>query len=257
MNCPRCGAQLPAGGTCPACGWVGQQIVQQQVTGRADEPTTVEFTDVCKTPAQPAPEVPVPYPNMDRTSDHGARSVKVDGEPVSVPDTELPPSEGDEPGTGGSGPSRLPGGAPLLVAGIVIVLVVVVATFILLSGDGNDGNNSPDGGLVIDPNSTMVETVWEPNPGFHLNIAILNKADDTTSLGGHDLLVTVLDGSQEVGRTTMALSGDVAAGHGRGVLIDVGVALTSGKTYKVNILLRDEDGKTVDSYNKEVTVPVT
>ncbi len=261
MNCPRCGADLPAGGTCPACGWMEQQL-GQQVTGRADEPTEVVFPDVCKTPAAPAPEVPIPYPNIDKASDHGSKSVKTDGEMVNVPSATYTPSEGDEPGTGGSGMSRMPGGAnPLLVAAIVIAVVIVVAVAIHhYAGDRDDGDDGPgpEGGLFIDPLETTVETVWEPTPGLHLTIAILNDANATTSMDGHDLLVTVLDGSDEVGRTTMALSGDLAAGHGRGVLIDVGVSLTSGKTYKVNVLLRkDGGGTTVDDYSKEVAVPIS
>lgn len=229
----------------------------QQVTGRADGPTAVEFPDVCETLAPPAPEVPVPYPDTDRASDHGTKSVKVDGAPVGVPGSEYVPSEGDEPGTGGSGPSRPPGGAPLLVAVIVVVLVVVVATFILLMGDGNGNGNGDNGdGLVIDPLETTVETVWEPTPGLHLSVVVLNEADVTTSMDGHDLLVTVLRGSEEVGRTTMALSGDLAAGGGRGVLVNVGVGLTSGETYEVKVLLR-EGGTKVDEYSTEVTVPLS
>ena len=254
MPCPRCGGSLPqAGGPCPACGWVGQQLGQKGI-GRADEPTQVAFPDVCETPAPPAPEVPVPYPNIDKASDHGDGPVKVEGDMASMPGTAYTPSEGDEPGTGGPGLSRLPGGVPL-VAGIVVVLVVVVATFILLSGDGNDGPG-PDGGLVIDPVETSVTTAWEPTPGLHLTIGITNTANASRNLDGHELLVTVLLGTEEVGRATMAVSGDLAAGHGRGVLMNVGVDLTSGQTYKVNVLLR-RDGTTVDEYRTEVTVPLS
>jgi hypothetical protein len=231
----------------------------QQVVGRTDEPTQAEFPDVCETPAPPAPEVPVPYPNTGKASDHDKdRPVKVDGDMVNVPDTAFTPSEGDEPGTGGSGPARLPGGAPLLVAVVVVVMVVVVATFILLMGDGNGNGNGGDGdGLVIDPLETTVETVWEPTPGFHLSVVVLNEANDTRSLDGHDLQVFVLRGTEEVGRTSMVLSGDLDAGHGRGVLVNVAVDLTSGRMYEVNVLLRDEGGKGVDDYRTEVTVPVT
>jgi hypothetical protein len=124
-------------------------------------------------------------------------------------------------------------------------------------GDGNgNGNGGDDDGLTIDPLETTVETVWEPTPGLHLSVVVLNEANDTTSIDGHDLLVTVLRGTEEVGRTTMALSGDLAAGGGRGVLINVAVGLTSGETYEVKVLLR-EDGTTLDEYSTEVTVPVT
>lgn len=260
MKCPACGADLPVGGTCPACGWVGQQL-GQQVVGRADEPTEVAFPDVCETPAPPAPEVPIPYPNIDKSSDHGAKAVKVDGDMVNVPGATYTPSEGDEPGTGGpvKGTGRLPGGAnPLLMMGIVLVVVIVViVTVYLLMGDGNgNGDDGPGDGLVIDPAETTVESMWEPTPGFHLSVVVKNEADDSRSMDGHDLLVTVLLDTEEVGRTTMVLSGDLAAGYGRGVLINVGVGLTSGRTYEVNVFLRD-DGMVVDEYSKEVTVPMT
>ncbi len=261
MQCPRCGGTLPAGGTCPACGLVGEQL-GQQVTGRADGPSSVAFPDVCETPAPPAPEVPIPYPRTDKASDHADMPVKVEGDMVCKPDSDLTPSEGDEPGTGGPGRAigGLPGGAnPLLVAGIVIVLVVVVAAIYLLAGDGNGNGNDgpgPDGGLLIDPLETSVESVWEPTPGLHLSVVISNNANASRSMDGHDLLVTILLGTEEVGQATMAVSGDLAPGHGRGVLIDVGVDLTSGQTYEVNVLLRKDGGTTtVDAYHMEVTIP--
>ncbi len=259
MQCPRCGGTLPPGGSCPACGLVSEQL-GEQVAGRADEPSSVEFPDVCETPAPPAPEVPIPYPRTDMASDHADRPVKVEGDMVNMPDSDFTPSEGDEPGTGGPGLFRLPGGAnPLLVASIVIVLVVVVVTIYLLAGDGNGNGNDgpgPDKGLLIDPLETSVESVWEPTPGLHLSVVIRNDANASGSLDGHDLLVTILLGTEEVGRATMAVSGDLAPGHGRGVLINVGVDLTSGQTYEVNVLLRKDGGSTtVDEYQTEVTIP--
>ncbi len=265
MQCLRCGGNLPAGGPCPACGWMGEQLGQQgPVTGRADAPTPLAFPDACETPAAPAPEVPIPYPRTDMASDHADMPVKVEGDMVCKPDSDFTPSEGDEPGTGGPGRAigGLPGGAnPLLVAGIVIVLVVVVATIYLLAGDGNGGPNGhdgpgPDGGLLIDPLETSVVNVWEPTPGFHLSVVISNNANASKSMDGHDLLVTILLGTEEVGQATMAVSGDLAPGHDRGVLIDVGVDLTSGQTYEVNVLLRKDGGTTtVDAYHTEVTIP--
>lgn len=260
MRCPRCGTGLQAGATCPACGWAldrTERQAEQQVTGRVDGTAGSKLPDPCEGPAAPAPEVPVPYPNTDRASDHGAKSVKVDGEPVSAPDTEYVPSEGDEPGTGVPGMSRLPGGVnPLLVAGIVIAVVVVVVVFVhLMAGDGNgNGDDGPDGELSIDPLETTVAVVWEPAPGLHLAIALLNEANTSLGMDGHSLLVTVMQGTEEVGRTTMALSGDVAAGGGRGVLVDVAVDLTSGQEYDVRVLLRDGGGRKVDEYRTEVTV---
>ena len=251
MQCPRCGAALPQGGTCPACGWVGE-MAEQRVTGRADGPAQAEFPDACDTPAGPAPEVPVPYPDMERAKHHHGGSTKTDGGPVSTPGAEATPSEGDEPGTGG-GPSRggFPGGLPL-VTGIILVLVVVIALVLLMGGD-KDGDGNGDGDLVIDPEGTSAAAVWEPTPGVHLAVMVRNEGEEATSMDGHDLLVTVLDGTEEVGRTTVTLSGDLAAGAGRGVLVDVAVALTPGHQYQVDVLLR-MDGVTVDEYQTMVTV---
>lgn len=59
------------------------------------------FPDVCKTPAPPAPFVPIPYPNIAQSSDtaQGASTVKCDGNPTCVKDSNFKMSSGDEPGT--------------------------------------------------------------------------------------------------------------------------------------------------------------
>ena len=62
---------------------------------------TMAFPDVCKTPAPPAPPIPIPYPNMAKSSDtaQGASTVKCDGNPVCVKDSNFMVSTGDEPGS--------------------------------------------------------------------------------------------------------------------------------------------------------------
>jgi hypothetical protein len=200
--------------------------------------------------------VPIPYPNIDRSSDHGAKSVKVEGDMASTPGAAFTPSEGDEPGTAGSGLPPTPGGTnPLHVAGaVLVVVIVVIVTVYLLMGDGNgNGDDGPGHDMVIDPDQTTVESMWEPTPGFHISVVIRNEGDDTTSLDDHDLLVVVLQGSEEVSQATMVLSGDLAVGHGRGVVMDVGVGLTSGETYEVKVLLR-WDRTIVDAYSAQVTI---
>ena len=59
------------------------------------------FPDVCKTPAPPAPPVPIPYPNIAMSSDtaSGTTSVKCDGNPTCVKDSNFMTSTGDEPGS--------------------------------------------------------------------------------------------------------------------------------------------------------------
>jgi len=59
------------------------------------------FPDVCKTPAPPAPFVPVPYPNLGMASDTtgGPTTVTTDGQMPMVMGATYCKSSGDEPGT--------------------------------------------------------------------------------------------------------------------------------------------------------------
>jgi len=62
---------------------------------------SIVFPDVCKTPAPPAPFVPIPYPNTGKSSDttKGAKKVKTDGVMPMVKGAKYMMSMGDEPGT--------------------------------------------------------------------------------------------------------------------------------------------------------------
>jgi hypothetical protein len=64
---------------------------------------TTAFPDVCLTPAPPAPPVPVPYPNVAKSSDtdSGSSTVKCDGNPVCLKDSNFSTSTGDEAGSVG------------------------------------------------------------------------------------------------------------------------------------------------------------
>ena len=57
--------------------------------------------DVCKTPAPPAPPVPIPYPNIARSStlSGGTTTVKADGEMCANQPSKYASSNGDEAGT--------------------------------------------------------------------------------------------------------------------------------------------------------------
>jgi len=67
---------------------------------------TIAFPDVCKTPSPGGP-VPVPYPNIAKSSDtaQGTKKVEVDGKPVCVKDSIFSTSTGDEGGSAGGGVS--------------------------------------------------------------------------------------------------------------------------------------------------------
>jgi hypothetical protein len=66
---------------------------------------TIAFPDVCKTPAPPAPFVPIPYPNIAQSSDtaSGTKKVKADGKPICTKDSNFSMSTGDEAGSAGGG----------------------------------------------------------------------------------------------------------------------------------------------------------
>ena len=61
---------------------------------------TIAFPDVCKTPVGPS-IVPIPYPNIAKSGDtaKGSKTVKCDGNPICLKDSNFSTSTGDEPGT--------------------------------------------------------------------------------------------------------------------------------------------------------------
>jgi len=67
-----------------------------------DSGKNIAFPDVCKSPS-PAGPVPVPYPNIGQSSDtaKGTIKVKMDGNPITLKDSNFKTSTGDEPGSQG------------------------------------------------------------------------------------------------------------------------------------------------------------
>ena len=63
---------------------------------------SIAFPDVCKTPMPPGP-VPIPYPNIAKSSDtaKGSKKVTVEGNPVCLKDSNFSTSTGDEAGSAG------------------------------------------------------------------------------------------------------------------------------------------------------------
>jgi hypothetical protein len=74
-------------------------VVHQSSNG-----TTIAFPDVCKTPTPGGP-IPIPYPNIAQSSDtaDGSTSVKMDGNPICLKDSNFRMSTGDEAGSAGGG----------------------------------------------------------------------------------------------------------------------------------------------------------
>jgi len=75
-------------------------IVNEDTNG-----TTIAFPDVCKTPGPPAPFVPIPYPNIAKSSDtaKGTKQVSAEGKPICIESSNFSTSTGDEAGTAGGG----------------------------------------------------------------------------------------------------------------------------------------------------------
>jgi hypothetical protein len=65
---------------------------------------TIAFPDVCKTPTPGGP-VPIPYPNVAKSSDtaQGSKTVTMDGNPICLKDSNFMTSTGDEAGNAGGG----------------------------------------------------------------------------------------------------------------------------------------------------------
>jgi hypothetical protein len=65
---------------------------------------TQAFPDVCKTPTPGGP-VPLPYPNIAMSSDtaQGSSTVKCDGNPICLENSNFSMSTGDEAGSAGGG----------------------------------------------------------------------------------------------------------------------------------------------------------
>ena len=80
-------------------------VNQLSVVHSSSNGVSIAFPDVCKTPAPPAPFVPIPYPNIAKSSDtaKGTQKVKCDGNPVCVKDSNFSTSTGDEAGSAGGG----------------------------------------------------------------------------------------------------------------------------------------------------------
>ncbi len=69
------------------------------VVHKSSSGVSIAFPDVCKTQCGP-PVIPIPYPNIAKSSDtaKGTKKVKCDGESVCVKDSNFSTSVGDEPG---------------------------------------------------------------------------------------------------------------------------------------------------------------
>jgi hypothetical protein len=74
------------------------------VVHKSSNGITIAFPDVCKTPTPGGP-IPIPYPNIAKSSDtsKGSKKVKCDGNPICLKDSNFSMSTGDEAGSAGGG----------------------------------------------------------------------------------------------------------------------------------------------------------
>ncbi len=79
-------------------------VNKMSVVTKDSNGVTIIFPDVCKTPSPGGP-IPLPYPNIAKSSNtaKGSTSVKVEGNPLCVKDSNFETSTGDEAGSAGGG----------------------------------------------------------------------------------------------------------------------------------------------------------
>jgi len=77
-------------------------VNNRTVVHKSSGGTSVAFPDVCKTP-MPGGPVPIPYPNLAKSSDTamGSKSVQMDGNPIMLKGSNFSTSTGDEAGSVG------------------------------------------------------------------------------------------------------------------------------------------------------------
>ena len=79
-------------------------VNSRTVVHKSSSGVSMVFPDVCKTPS-PAGPVPIPYPNVAKSSDtaDGSETVTCDGNPIMLQSSNFSTSVGDEAGTAGGG----------------------------------------------------------------------------------------------------------------------------------------------------------
>ncbi|VAW59614.1 Glutamate synthase [NADPH] large chain [hydrothermal vent metagenome] len=131
-------------------------VVHKSSTGVA-----TNFPDVCKTPTPGGP-VPIPYPNISMSSNtaSGSTSVKIDGNPIMLKDSNFSTSTGDEPGS---------------IGGVVSGCTKGIAEFINYSFDVKvEGKNVPRLGDMMIQNKKNTPPMPEVQPP----LVVLGLADN-------------------------------------------------------------------------------
>jgi len=109
----------------------------------SQEVASAALPDVCETPSPGGP-IPIPYPNIAKSSDtsSGSKKVKVDGKEIATKNSSYTKSRGDEPSTNDSSEWRKAGSKTQTIIGFVkkhpvltgvAILTVMVITWFLVS----------------------------------------------------------------------------------------------------------------------------
>ncbi|MEO7031575.1 MAG: DUF4150 domain-containing protein [Herbaspirillum sp.] len=114
------------------------------------------FPDVCKTPAPPAPPVPIPYPNiaMPMMGNPTTTKVLISGMPALTKASKITLSSGDEAGVaGGVASSKIMGPAEFIMGSMKVKLEGNPAVRLGDPTKQNDGNTV---GSVLAPSQAKV-----------------------------------------------------------------------------------------------------
>lgn len=119
------------------------------------------FPDVCKTPAPPAPPIPIPYPNMAQwpmaNPGTAATKVKILNMPALVLNSATMRTNGDEPGVAGGVISSMFGDQCAFKLGVMKVLIEGKPCATLLKMTGHNGMNANmPAGTMIAPSQAKV-----------------------------------------------------------------------------------------------------
>jgi len=126
-------------------------VNNRTVVHKSSNGIATNFPDLCKTQCGPA-VVPIPYPNIAMSSDtaKGSTSVKIDGNPIMLKDSNFSTSTGDEAGA---------------IGGIVSGCTKGKAEFINYSFDVKvDGKNVPRLGDMMIQNKKNTPPMPEVQP---------------------------------------------------------------------------------------------
>lgn len=121
--------------------------------------TCMAFPDVCKTPAPPAPPIPIPYPNtaMLNQATSTSKKVKIVGKEAVTTKAKIPKSMGDEAGTVGGVVSGQIMGPVKFTQGSSKVKVEGAPLVYLTAMTAQNGNNAnAPAGLQVAPSQMKV-----------------------------------------------------------------------------------------------------